>query len=570
MEKGEYYKMLLSLHVKNLALIEEEEVSFSDGLNILTGETGAGKSIIIGSVNLALGAKADAAVIRTGAEYALVELTFRPDNERQRQALGEMGVEISEEDTVLIKRRIYPGRSQCTVEGETVTLKQLREISQLMIDVYGQRENQKLLKRQAQLKVLDDFAGSGAAGLKEKISSCWQELRHLRSEYENSDLDESARAREIDLISYEIREIEEASLKQGEDEELESRYRKLAGFRRLSEAAGIAGNLVFDGESDAASQIERALRELSSVEGIDRSLDEITEQLSEIDSLLSDFSRALSDYMGDLSFDPDEFHEIEERLNLINHLKDKYGASIEKILDEKGRRERRLEDLMDYEAARKRLSQELSAKEKEFLELCKGLSDVRRKASAVFTKNLAASLKDLNFNQVRFETDIRSGEEFMGPDGYDRVTFYISMNPGEAMRPLDEIASGGELSRIMLGLKTVFAGKDEINTFIFDEIDSGISGQTAWKVSEKLGSLAKDHQILCITHLAQIAAMEDCHYLIAKETVKDRTVTHVRRLTEEESTKEVARLLGSDKITELALQNAAQLKSEAAAVKRAV
>ncbi len=556
--------------MKNLALIEEEEVSFTDGLNILTGETGAGKSIIIGSVNLALGAKADGGIIRTGAEYALVELTFRPDSERQRQALYEMGVEVSEEDTVLIKRRIYPGRSQCTVEGETVTLKQLREISQLMIDVYGQRENQKLLKRSAQLKVLDEFAGSDAAKLRDRIAAAWQELKSLRAEFESSDLDEAARAREIDLISYEIREIEEASLRQGEDEELETRYRRMAGFRRLSEAAGMAGGLVFESESDASSQIGRALRELSSVEGIDPKLDEITGQLSEIDDLLSDFSRALSDYIGDLSFDPEEFHEIEERLNLINHLKDKYGNSIEKILDEKSRKEKRLEDLSDYEAARKRLLRKLEEKEKEFEKLCRELSGVRRGASEVFAENLAASLRDLNFNQVRFETDIRSGEEFMGPDGYDRVTFYISMNPGEALRPLDEIASGGELSRIMLGLKTVFAGKDEINTFIFDEIDSGISGQTAWKVSEKLGSLAKDHQILCITHLAQIAAMEDSHYLIAKETVKDRTVTHVRRLTEQESTAEVARLLGSDKITELALQNAAQLKGEAAAVKKAV
>ena len=552
--------MLLSLHVKNLALIEEEEVTFTDGLNILTGETGAGKSIIIGSINLALGGKADKAIIRTGAEYALIELVFTADNEKQLKKLEELDLPAPDDGTILVKRKILPGRSVCSVCGESVTLRQLREIAELMIDVYGQRENQKLLRREAQLQTVDDYAGEKASALKEKVAGSYRKWKSLMEEWDRDDLDDTARKREADLLAYECREIEEAAIREGEDEELEARYRLMENFRRISEAAGQAGMWTSGSEQSAEEAVDRASRELSSVSGIDPELDKLADELAEVESLLSDFNRSLSDYLRNLTFDPSEFQEIQERLNLINHLKDKYGRSIADIDRALAERTERLQFLEDYENGRKRLSKEIEEEYGRLLEHCAELSAVRREAADRFGAKLKEALLDLNFPQVEFESRMSSGEENLSSGGYDKLVFYISMNPGESMRPLDQIASGGELSRIMLGLKTVFAGKDEIYAFVFDEIDTGISGKTAWKVAEKMGKLAADHQILCITHLPQIASMQDSHYLIAKESADGRTMTHIRKLTEEESDREVARLLGADRITDAALENAREMK----------
>ena len=559
--------MLLSLHVKNLALIEEEEVTFTDGLNILTGETGAGKSIIIGSVNLALGGKADKSIIRTGAEYALIEMVFLPDSDRQLRKLEEMDLPAPEDGTILIKRKILPGRSVCSVNGESVTMKQLREISELMIDIYGQRENQKLLRREAQLQTVDDYAGEEAAELKERTADAYRKWRALRDAWEKDDLDTAARKREADLLAYECREIEEAMLREGEDEELEDRYRLLENFRKISEAAAQAGYLTSGGDHSAEEAVDRAARELSSVSGIDPQLDTIADELAQIESMLSDFNRSLNDYIRDLTFDPAEFAQIQERLDLINRLKDKYGRSIADILAALGERQERLSFLEDYENERVRLRKEMEAGYGRLIGLCAELSDVRRRAAESFSKRLREALLDLNFPQVEFESRIVSGEEYLTAGGYDRLSFHISMNPGESLRPLEQIASGGELSRIMLGMKTVFAGRDEIHTFIFDEIDTGISGKTAWKVAEKMGRLAGGHQILCITHLPQIASMQDSHYRIAKERSDGRTMTHNKRLSEEESDREVARLLGADRITEAALMNAREMKEMAMAEK---
>lgn len=559
--------MLLNLHVRNLALIEEEEVSFADGLNILTGETGAGKSILLGSVNLVLGGKADKGMIRTGADNALIEMTFSLDNERQRSRLRELGLEAEEDGTLLIKRKLYPGRSVCSVGGETVTTRELREIGETLIDIYGQRENQRLLRREAQLSVIDEFAGEEAAKLRQEIRSGWEQLQVLKRQYAGYDMDAAARTREIDLLTYEVEEIRNAALKDGEDRKLEAAWQKLSNYQKILDAVQAAGTLCGEEDGTAQEQVGRALRELGSVEGLDPALDEIAGQLSDIDSLLSDFGRSLSDYMDELQFDPQEFSRTEEKLNLINHLKDKYGGSLEAIRQAGEEREQRLADLSDADAAKSRLEAKIAAQTSALEQLCGDLSSLRQKAAEEFKTRLTQQLLDLNFNQVDFSVRFESGRDRMGPDGWDQVVFYISMNPGEKPRPLDAIASGGELSRIMLALKTVFAGKDEIHTFIFDEIDSGISGQTAWKVAEKMGRLAANHQILCITHLPQIAAMEDAHYRIEKSTDGVRTRTHIQRLDEAASLEEMGRLLGGSQVTEATLDNAREMKAMAAAFK---
>lgn len=555
--------MLLGLHVKNLALIEEEEISFEDGLNILTGETGAGKSVLLGSVNLALGAKADKSLIRTGADFALVELLFCVDNERQREKLKAMDIEPDEDGTVLIKRKIYPGRTQCSVCGETVTTHELRELSELWIDVYGQRENQRLLRREAQLQVLDEYAGEKAARLLTEVRTLYRDFRGKEETAAQEDLDPAARARETDLLTYEVNEIESAQLRKKEDEELESRYRTLSSFRRIDEALQNAEGLLQEGEESAAEQVGRAVRALSRVQGIDQALDEVIAQTCEVDALLSDAARAISDYHAGLSFDPQEFAALEERLDLINHLKDKYGGSLESIEAAMEQRRKRLEELSDYEALRKRQLLEAQQAKDALLAACRRLTELRTKAAKEFQEKMKRELLELNFNQVDFRAEIKSREEQVSGNGCDSVIFYISMNPGEPVRPLDAIASGGELSRIMLALKTVFAGKDDIHTLIFDEIDSGISGQTAWKVAQKLGRLSADHQILCITHLPQIASMEEKHFLIEKTAENGRTTTHIRALDEEESSRELARMMGGERITETTLQSAREMKEMA-------
>lgn len=560
--------MLLGLHVKNLALIEEEEVEFSDGLNILTGETGAGKSIIIGSINLALGAKADKSLIRTGCDYALIELTFSLDNERQKEVLQSMDLPEGEDGVLLIKRKVMPSRSACSVCGESVTLKQLRELGEVLIDIYGQRENQKLLKKGAQLQTIDEYAGEAAAFCKEQAADIYRKWKKLTAEWEKDDLDGAARKREIDLLSFEIQEIEAAALVPGEDRNLEDEYQRMKSFQKISEAASSAASFTEDGQENAASMIERGCRELLQVSGIDQNLDDLSSQLSEIDSLLSDFNRELHDYLLNLTFDPARFDEVQERLNTINHLKDKYGNTLEEIRKQRDRRQKRVDELIHYEEYRAKLQEEIAREHQKLMKVCAQLSGFRTGAAGEFAAKMKEALLELNFAQVEFSVDIVSDENNVSENGYDRAVFMISMNPGESLRPLEQIASGGELSRIMLALKTVFAGRDEIHSFIFDEIDTGISGQTAWKVSEKLGRLAADHQILCITHLPQIAAMEDVHFLIRKETSDNRTVTHITRLSEEESDRELARLLGGARITEAVLENAREMKQEAAASRK--
>lgn len=558
--------MILSLHVRNLALIEEEEVSFTDGLNILTGETGAGKSIIIGSINLAIGARADKAIIRTGEKYALVEMVFQIDNDRQLQKLQEMDLPAPEDGTILIKRKIMANRSICSVNGETVTMRQLRELGEVLIDVYGQRENQRLLRREAQLQTLDDFGGERIAQVKSQVKQSWKVYRSLREQWNSEDMDAAARQREIDLLTFEVNEIEAAALQKGEDEELEEQYRKLASFRKISEAAGAVQALTGEDEG-AGSMIERACREFSAAGGCDSALDALASQLSEIDCLLSDFNRSLSDYVLDLTFDPQQFAQIEERLDEINHLKDKYGGSIESVNEAMEKKQERLDFLADYEQSRAQLQQQMEAERARLVGLCQQLSDLRFAAGDEFAAKMREQLMELNFNQVVFQVDLTHDEKNLSGNGWDKAAFYISMNPGESPRPLEQIASGGELSRIMLALKTVFAGMDEIHSFIFDEIDTGISGQTAWKVSEKLGRLARNHQILCITHLPQIASMEDSHFRIRKDSGSGRTITHITRLSEQESDDELGRLLGGAKITEATLQNAREMKEMAAGEK---
>lgn len=562
--------MLYSLHVKNLALIKEQEIEFSKGLNILTGETGAGKSVILGSVNLALGAKADGSLIRTGEEYALVELVFGVENELQKKLLLDMDIPVEEDGNVVIQRKIMQGRSISKVCGETVTTRQLKDIASVLINIHGQNDHQELLHKKKHMEILDDYCLDKLKPLFEKLSTEYSKLKELEKSLESTNIDEAARLREQELLEFETGEISDAEIVVGEDEKLETKYHKMVNSRRISEAVGVVSSMTGsgDGDENASDMIGRAVRELSSVVSYDKDLEDLLSQLSDVENLLTDFNHALSGYLDDLEFDDEDFRTTEDRLNTLNHLKDKYGGSLEKVLEYYNEKMARLETLSDLDANRNKMIAEIAAQKEKVLSLCKKISDIRKKQALVLQESLKDALIDLNFIDVKLEIRITSDEDKISARGYDDAQFMISTNPGESLRAMDQIASGGELSRIMLALKTVVADKDDINTLIFDEIDAGISGKTAWKVSKKLGELSKEHQIICITHLPQIAAMADTHFMIEKGLEDGRTVTNIYRLKEDDGTKELARLLGGDEVTEASLQNAREMRQLAEETKR--
>lgn len=551
--------MLQNLHVKNLALIDETEVEFGPGLNILSGETGAGKSIIIGSINLALGEKVQKEMLRDNGESALVELIFFVEDADTIEAIRALDIEM-EDDTVILSRKITGGRAIGRINGEAVSASKMKAVASLLIDIHGQHEHQSLLSKKKHLEILDTFAKEALGDKKEKLAQCYQEYRKLKDELEHANLDGEERAREVSFLEYEVKEIEDAQLTVGEDEELEAVFRKYSNGKKIMDAVGAANAATSEDDESASERIGRALRELSSVSGYDERVKEMEEQLTEIDNLLSDFNHELASYLSDEEFDEETFYETEKRLDLINHLKSKYGNTIADILKYCEEKAERIAVLNDYDAYLAGLQKNVSEKEKQLEQLSKKVSDIRKKESKKLTESIKNALLDLNFLDVQFTMEF--AETDYTANGIDDAQFLISTNPGEPVKPLGKVASGGELSRIMLAIKTVMAS-DKIGTLIFDEIDSGISGRTAQMVSEKMNVLGRNHQIICITHLPQIAAMADSHFLIEKSVENQATVSKIHKLTDEQSVEELARMLGGVEITDTVLENAREMKQMA-------
>lgn len=551
--------MLRNLHVKNLALIEEAEVDFTPGLNILTGETGAGKSIIIGSINLALGEKVPKEMLRENENPALVELIFEVREERVREQLKAMGI-VPEEDEVILSRKIAGGRSVARINGESVPVSKIKEVSALLIDIHGQHEHQSLLRKKRHLEILDEYAKDALSDLKISLKELYGRYQKLRQERNEASLDEDARMRELSLLEYEVNEIEKTALRPKEDVQLEADYKRMSHGRKIMEALSAVQELTASNREGASERIGRALRELNGVSEYDEKLEPLEGELLEIDSLLSDFHRDLADYTADAEFDEETFAETERRLDEVNHLKAKYGSTIDKILDECEKKKKQIEKLRDYDAYRRALEEKLALTEGELSKLCARVSKIRKEYAERLTRSVESSLVDLNFLDVRFTMAFGELADYTA-NGKDDAEFLISTNPGEALKPLGKVASGGELSRIMLALKTVLAENDLIETLIFDEIDAGISGRTAQAVSEKMNVIGRTHQVICITHLPQIAAMADSHYLITKAVVDQNTVSSVSRLSAEESISELARMLGGVKITDTVMESAKEMKA---------
>lgn len=560
--------MLQSLHVKNLALMEETEVEFDEGLNILTGETGAGKSLLIGSVNLALGGKFEKEMLRKGKDNALVELVFVSKDEKVCQKLQEMELLAQEDGCIIISRKLQPGKSLCRINGETVTARQVKELAEVLLDIHGQHEHQSLLHKKKHMEILDAYCGEAYGKPAAEVARLYTVCKELKHRLDEETMDEEARVKEQALAEFECHEIEEAKLVPGEDEDLEQQYRLMVNGKKITES--LAESYQYTGSEStegAGGALSRALRALRSVSAFDERLEQLEQQLSEVDNLLADYNRDVAEYMSGSEFDGEDFARVEDRLNVVNRLKGKYGSTVEEVTAYGEDRRKQLQKLADYDAYIQKLEQELADSMEHLRNACAKLSELRRKNAKKLTGQLREALVQLNFLTVEFEIAVRPQQPITAK-GYDDVEFLISTNPGETVKPLSQVASGGELSRIMLAIKTVLAGRDAIDTLIFDEIDTGISGRTAWKVAEQLDTVAREHQVICITHLPQIAAMADAHFVIEKSATDDNTITDIRRMETQESLGELARLLGSDTLTDAALSNAREMREQAGQHKR--
>ena len=554
--------MLHNLHVKNLALIDETEIDLGPGLNILTGETGAGKSILLGSVGLALGARYTADMLRNGAGNGLVELTFSVDDEKLKKKLQALDI-FPEEGMITLSRRLMEGRSVSRINGETVSMATLRDVASMLIDIHGQHDNQTLLNKKNHLALLDLYAGDEIRPLKEEMEKSYRVYRDICRQEEEASLDEESRRRELSLAEFEVSEIQEAAPVPGEDEELEETYRRMTESRKITEAVGETYRYTSeDSGANASDCLSRAIRAFQEAAEFDERGAQLYSQLLDADSLLNDFNRELAEYAKSFEFSEDEFKETEDRLNVLNHLKAKYGNTVSDVLAYCEEKKQRIEELRDYDSFREKLREK---KEQALLKVEKSsdkLHQIRGKNTSLFSEAIRRQMSELNFLDTRLELRLTDTGHF-GSNGRDEAEFYLALNPGEPLKALGNIAPGGELSRIMLAVKTVLADEEDTPTLIFDEIDAGISGITAGKVAEKLRLIGKSRQVICITHLPQIAAAADVHFQIKKEAEDSAVKTQIRLLDEEQSVGELARLLGGASLTEHIVKSAREMKEMA-------
>ena len=470
-----------------------------------------------------------------------------------------------ENEEIIMSRKITASRSVGKINSETVSASRMKQAAALLIDIHGQHEHQSLLQKKKHLEILDEYGKEPLAAKKQLLKQRYQEYQKLQEERQQALSEGEGRERELSFLEYEIQEIEDAALVPGEDEELELSYRKMANNRKIMEAAGAAYEMT-GGSGSATEQLGRALRELQTVSDFDPHLGGLRGQLEEVDSLLNDFNRELSGYISEEEFDGETFAQVESRLDEINRLKDKFGGSIEAVLQAKEEKKQRYSRLKDHEAYLAGLEERLEKAEGALKKISAEVSKIRKKSAKKLVKQVKEALVELNFLDVEFTMEFQETKSYTS-NGTDDAEFLISTNPGEPVKPLGRVASGGELSRIMLAIKTILAESDRIETLIFDEIDTGISGRTAQMVAEKMNVIGKNHQVICITHLPQIAAMADYHFLIRKDVINHVTVSNISLLDEKESVTELGRMLGGVKITDKVMESAGEMKELARKVK---
>ena len=552
--------MIKNVWIKNVALIDEAEVEFGEGLNILTGETGAGKSILIDSINFLLGGRAGRDFIRRGAETAEVDGLITLTDPDIRQSIIEMGIEVDEE--LLLSRSMnQAGRSSCRVNGRNVTVTMLKDICANLVDLHGQHQHQSLLNPSKHIVLLDKFCGDELEYLIKDLEILISAYRETAKELKVLQGAPGQREAQLEIWQFQINEISQAQLKIGEEEELTQKRDRLSAVDKLAKNTGEALKLLYGGVADSSvtDQLGKALSLVSELVRFDESREPIKERMTEISVLLADVVEELVDYDRSLDADPRTLERLESRLDTIYRLKKKYGGSVEDVLAHLDKVTEQFNKYNDSEAE----IAALTAKRREAIQViaakCNEMTVIRRRQAEMIQGRIEEALGELGMKNVQFEISFEKQAAFSA-NGNDKIEFMISPNFGESLKPLAQIASGGEMSRVMLALKTVMADVDGIASLIFDEIDTGVSGRTAQMVAEKLVQIGKGHQILCITHLPQIAAMADCHFLIFKTVSETGTLTSVKKLLREGEILELARLIGGAEITEATIRAAEEMK----------
>lgn len=533
--------MIHTLHIKNVGIIDDVTISLNDGLNILTGETGAGKTLIIDSLQIISGGRFSKEMIRKGQEYSRVEASLYIENE----------------DIVVVREVNQNGRNTCKINGNLVTVAELKNYMKNIIDIHGQHENVSLLDQTTHIKYLDNYANNEILETKQSYEENYKKYLKLKEEINKNFGDDKEKQRELDLLRYQNKEIEELELKQGEEEELEAVRQKILNSEKIINSLEIACEQISGTSIDGISTSVRALEK---IEGIDKKYETTLNNLKSIYYDIQELSRDIEDYKQDIYFDEEERNNVETRLDMIYMLKRKYGNSIEEILKYNEEIKERIEKIQNSEEYVNKLKQELKQTEEKMEKQAEKMHDIRGRYAKNLEEKINQELADLEMQNAKFSVKLDYKEDkTFGTKGIDEVEFMISTNIGEDQKPLAKIASGGEMSRIMLAIKNVLADVDKISTMVFDEIDTGISGKAANSVGEKLKAISKKHQILCVTHLANIAAKGDYNYYISKEVKEERTKTNIRKLTEEETISEIARIASGD-ISEIAIEHAKTLR----------
>lgn len=551
--------MLELLHIENIAIIEVADIEFAPGFNALTGETGAGKSIVIDSLSAVLGQRTSRELIRTGAEKAFVSAAF---SGMAPELTEELGIQLEADGTLLLQREIQTdGKNVCRVNGRPVTVGQLRALGARLLNIHGQHDGQQLLDEEQHIVYLDSFGRVESLAI--TYAEKYKNFTDIRRQIGALQMDEAEKARRVDTLQYQIEELKRAKLKPGEEEELTARRGMLRNAEKFLDAVAGADYALNGDDSGggALSALRQAQDALGGVRHLDDAFGQLYERLGEAYSEVYDIAATVEDKRGELDVSPGELDRVESRMDLLYRLKKKYGATVEDMLDYQARCEAELAQIEDAGDTLARLEQALSKAEKEARQAAQALSDARKAAAEQLTSQILAELQQLDMGKIRFAVDF--AEKPLDSDGMDTVRFLMSANVGEELRPIHKIASGGELARIMLAMKNVLSEQDHVGTMVFDEVDTGVSGRAAQKVAEKMARISRRKQVLCVTHLPQLAAMADTHFSVEKGERGGRTYTEVRRLDREQRRRELAWLTGGSHVSQTMLDGAEELLVQA-------
>ncbi|GAA0723705.1 DNA repair protein RecN [Clostridium malenominatum] len=552
--------MLLQLNIKNFALIEDLSISFDDGFNVLTGETGAGKSILIDAINYVLGGKFNKDLIRTGTDKTFVEAIFTLSNEKTKEELIKQGIEY--EDWIIISRETFQsGKSIIKVNGRTILISNVKLITETLLDIHGQHENQNLLNSTNHINYLDGFGEEELEPLLNKYRNLYNELREIENKIHELSGRDGEREKLIDFLKYQIEEIDNAKLRIGEEEELEERFNILSNSEKINKTLNYSYEALYNGVGENESILKALnfiIRDLKTIQMHMEKIKEISESLQEAYYTIEEKIHIIRDIKESIYYDEDELNSINSRLYQFNVLKKKYGKNIKEILEYRNKIFAQYEELENSG----QIIEDLNKKKNKIIEELKiygeDIHKIRKERAIILEQKVKSELNFVGLEKSTFKVSVELKEQ-LGEKGMDLVQFLISTNPGEPVKPLEKVVSGGELSRIMLALKAIFVGKDAIPTVIFDEIDTGISGRIAQSVGEKMYSISYKHQVFCVTHLPQIACMSDNHYLVCKEIKEDKTFTQIIKLSQEEKRNEIAKMIGGSDVTELTLKNAEEM-----------